>query len=185
MLATRWGYGVDAGTLPSVMTPDEFRTATGGALSSSDATVEWALSAFSDALRGYCGWHVTPSLACEAELDGGRAIELPAAQVSGVSSVKVGGDEVDPSLWEWSRTGVLRFKGPCAATSAGWRGVTVDYTSGVDSPQLQALLVELVSAFLVSHPGISSQSAGGTSVSYAASTGVQAHAAELAQWRLV
>ena len=182
---TPWGYEVD-GEVPPIMTAAEFATATGGRLSATTETVEWALAAYSAAIRAHCGWHVSPSLACVARVDGGRALRLPAMAVSAVSSVEVGAEAVDPSCYEWSRSGLVHLTHPCAASRAGWRGVTVAYTAGLDvAPDLQAALVALVSEFLVAHPGISSQTAGGTSVGYSLSVGVRSHASELAPYRLV
>lgn len=182
---TPWGYEVE-GALPPLMTAAEFATATGGQMSSPAATVEWALAAYSAAIRAHCGWHVEPSLGCVARVDGGRVLRLPAMAVSAVSSVEVGAEAVDPSCYEWSRSGLVRVTRPCAASRAGWRGVTVSYTAGVeDAPDLAATLVALVSEFLVSHPGISSQTAGGTQVGYSLNVGVRSHASELAPYRLV
>lgn len=182
---TPWGYEVD-GEVPPIMTAAEFATATGGRLSATTETVEWALSAYSAAIRAHCGWHVAPSLACVATLDGGRVLRLPAMAVSAVSSVSVGTLEADPSSYEWSSSGLVRLVRPCAAARAGWRSVRVAYTAGLDSaPDLSAALVALVSEFLVAHPGISSQTAGGTSVGYSLSVGVRSHASELAPYRLV
>lgn len=182
---TPWGYEVE-GALPPLMTAAEFSTATGGQLSATTETVEWALAAYSAAIRAHCGWHVAPSLACVATLDGGRVLRLPAMAVSGVSSVTVGTLEADPSSYEWSASGLVRLVRPCAAARAGWRSVRVAYTAGLDSAyDLSATLVALVSEFLVAHPGISSQTAGGTQVGYSVNVGVRSHGAELAPYRLV
>lgn len=182
---TPWGYEVE-GALPPLMTAAEFSTATGGQLSATTETVEWALAAYSAAIRAHCGWHVAPSLGCVATLDGGCVLRLPAMAVSGVSSVEVGAEAVDPSCYEWSRSGLVRLTRPCAASRAGWCGVTVAYTAGLDvAPDLQATLVALVGEFLVTHPGISSQTAGGTQVGYSVNVGVRSHASELAPYRLV
>ena len=182
----RYGYSMDVDELPPIMTADEFSAATGGVLSASTETIEWALSAYSDAIRSYCGWHVAPALGCVCESDGGRVIDLPALSVSDVAYVRVGDETIDPSCYEWSGVGVVRFTAPCAAVSAGWRGVEVGYTAGVDGAgALQAALASMVQEFLVSHPGITNQSAGGTQVGYSATRGIMAHAAELAPWRAV
>ena len=182
---TPWGYEVE-GALPPLMTAAEFATATGGQMSSSAATIEWALSAYSSAIRAHCGWHVAPSLGCIATVDGGRVLRLPAMAVSAVSSVSVGTLEADPSSYEWSASGLVRLVRPSAAARAGWRSVRVAYTAGLDSaPDLSATLVALVSEFLVAHPGISSQTAGGTQVGYSVNVGVRSHASELAPYRLV
>ncbi|WP_072500603.1 hypothetical protein [Olsenella phocaeensis] len=184
-MPSAYRYEVD-GELPPIMTPDEFAAATGGTLSATTETVDWALGAYSDAIRRQCGWHVAPSLACAYVADGGRLIRLPAMSVSSVDSVSVGGEAVDPECYEWSQDGLVRFVRPCAALRAGWRGVTVRYVAGSDAMgALQSTLVALVSEFLVGHPGISSQTAGGTQVSYSAQQGVMAHSAELAPYRLV
>lgn len=182
---TPWGYLADGG-VPKIMTAGEFSAATSERLSATRDTVEWAIAAYSAAVRAICGWHVTPSLRCRHVADGARCIQLPALSVSEVTGVSVAGDPVDPSCWEWTPVGLVRFVRPCPATRAGWHSVTIDYVAGMDDvPDLQATLVALVSEFLVSHPGITSQTAGGTQVGYSASVGVRSHASELAPYRLV
>ncbi len=174
------------GALVPIMTPEELSVATGGRLSATEDTVRWAIGAYGDAMRTMCGWHICPSLRCRYVADGGRVAQLPAMHVSDVISVTVGGEEVDPSAYEWTPVGLVRFARPCAATRAGWHSVSIDYVAGIDDArQLQATLVALVSEYLVANPGISSQTAGGTQVSYSASVGVRSHYEELAPYRLV
>lgn len=185
MTRTPWGYAVD-GALPPLMTPAEFATATGGQFAATTETVAWALDAYSAAVRALCGWHVAPSARCGFVGDGGRLLRLPAMAVSEVTSVSVAGETIDHACYEWTPEGLVRLVRPCAATSAGWHSVKVAYVAGHDTAaDLQATLVALVSEFLVSHPGISSQTAGGTQVGYSASVGVRSHASELAPYRLV
>ncbi|WP_278591448.1 hypothetical protein [Olsenella uli] len=185
MRRTPWCYDAD-GAVPPLMTPAEFVAATGGQFAATTETVSWALDAYSAAMRALCGWHVAPSVRCEFVGDGGRVLRLPAMAVSEVASVSVGGEAIDPVCYEWTPEGLVRFVRPCAAIRAGWHAVRVAYVAGHDSAaDLQATLVALVSEFLVSHPGISSQTAGGTQVGYSASVGVRSHASELAPYRLV
>lgn len=183
MTRTPWGYDAE---VPPLMTHAEFAAATGGQFAATAETVSWALEAYSAAVRALCGWHVAPSVRCEFMGDGGRLLRLPSMAVSEVTSVSVGGEPVDPGCYEWTPEGLVRLVRPCAATRAGWRSVKVAYVAGHDSAaDLQSTLVSLVSEFLVSHPGISSQTAGGTQVGYSASVGVRSHASELAPYRLV
>ena len=144
-MPSAYRYDVD-GEMPPIMTPAEFAKATGGTLSATAETVGWALGVYSDAIRRQCGWHVAPSLACAYVADGGRLIRLPAMSVSSVESVTAGGEVIDPSCYEWSQDGLLRFVRPCAAVRAGWRGVIVRYVAGSDDRgALQSTLVALVS----------------------------------------
>lgn len=78
-------------------------------------------------VRGYCGWHVAPSLEETLELDGSRSplLELPSLLVTAVAEVKV--DDVVVTDFEWSRAGMLRR---AAGWGAGWRSVQVTFTHG-------------------------------------------------------
>lgn len=186
---TPWGYDVD-GTLPPLITTDEFDAMTGGRWED-DERVEPAIDAASAAIRSYCRWHVYPSLPCRATLDtdGARSLWLPTTMLTSVTEVTVNGDETD--AYQWSRIGqVLPDQRPLPAL----QGATVEYVAGMDA--LPADLAEAVKnvvirAVALSY-GVTSESAGGVSIGYnpsaayaAASTGAESQAATLAPYRVV
>src|SRR5690349_17879952 len=98
---------------------------------SASATEEDRLNQAEAEVRGYCGWHVAPSVTEEVtvEGDGGSVLLLPSLRVTAVASVI---DEDGNAVTDWKvrRNGVLRRAG-------GWRcGVeyTVTLTHGYDQP---------------------------------------------------
>ena len=60
-------------------------------------------------VRGYCGWHIAPSVTEEIKVegDGGQVLLLPSLYVTAVASVT---DEDGNTVtgWKWRRNGVLR-----------------------------------------------------------------------------
>lgn len=145
---TPWGYEVD-GPLPPLATDAD---------------------AASTAIRNACGWHVSPSMACRCTIDVDgltRSVWLPARNVTAITSVTVGGVEVTD--YQWSRLGQVLFPRPL---QCGLQAVTVEYVAGTDDAGDLAALVAGVSArsaALSRRPGVTSESAGGVSVSVSAS----------------
>lgn len=187
---TPWGYDVD-GTLPPLITVDEFDAMTGGKWAN-DERVEPAILAASAAIRSYCRWHVYPSLSCRATLDtdGTRSLWLPTTMLTDVDSVIVNGTDVGDA-YQWSRIGqVLPDQRPVPAL----QGAVVEYTAGL--AELPADLAEAVKnvvirAVALSY-GVASESAGGVSVNYvtnaayaAASSGADSQAATLTPYKVV
>lgn len=188
---TPWGYDVD-GTLPPLITVDEFDEMTGGKWQC-DERVSPAINAASAAIRAHCHWHISPSMSCRATLDtdGARSLWLPTTMLTSVDSVTVNGDELDEGAYQWSRIGqVMPDKRPCARL----HGAVVEYVAGVDS--LPADLAEAVKNIVVRAValsyGVASESAGGVSISYsanaayaAASSAVESQSATLAPYKVV
>lgn len=145
---TPWGYEVD-GPLPP-LTYD------------SDAA--------SAAIRNTCGWHVSPSMSCRCvvDVDGlTRSVWLPARNVTAITSVTVGGEAVTD--YQWSRMGQILFPRPI---QRGMQAVVVEYVAGIEDAGDLAALAEGVASrarALASRPGVTSESAGGVSVSVSAS----------------
>ena len=162
---TAWGYEVDA--LPPILDIGEFYDLTGGKYD--DVRAYAALSAASAAIRGACGWHISPSLGCRARrTGGGKVITLPAALVTAVSSVIEDGSELGADEYEWSRSGVLR-----RACFRNWSprldAVEVAYTAGLDAaaaPDLAQAVLGISEGVLSLPAGVVSESADGVSVSY-------------------
>lgn len=145
---TPWGYEAD-GPLPPL------------AYESDAASV---------AIRNACGWHVSPPTACRCVIDVDdqtSSVWLPARNVVSVTSVTVGGVEV--TNYQWSRMGQILFSRPI---QRGLQAVVVEYVAGIeDAGDLAALADGIASRAraLASRPGVTSESAGGVSVSVSAS----------------
>lgn len=160
---TPWGYDVD-GTLPPLIDMDVFSEMTGGKWDS-DPRAESAVAAASAAVRSACQWHLCPSLPCRALVDGEgtRSIWLPTTHLEGVSSIEVLGDDV--ADFQWSRIGQVI---PATRVPRTLQAAVVDYVAGYDAlPGDVAAIVAgaAVRAIALSF-GVTSESAGGVSVSY-------------------
>lgn len=169
-MKTPWGYDVSAQLAP-IISVEDFNTITGGKFAG-NPRVESALQAASHAIRSECGWHITPSLACVAKpVGGGIVLRLPAACVSGVTSVTENGTLLDAGMYEWREDGVMRHVPP-KPWSDRWNGVEVSYTAGYDAdmvPDLVEAVCSIATGVLTVAPGIISESADGVSISYTSS----------------
>ncbi len=168
---TPWGYEV-SGALPALLDAEKFAEMTGNR-HSGDIRVQHALDAASAAVRGRCGWHVSPSVECIARVTAqGRMAVLPARFVTAVSSVSDGGTALGGGEYEARSDGLLRrccFKIWCPS----WEAVKVTYTAGFEQSECADLLdvvAHLAEVALNSSSGVLSESAGGVSVSYDTST---------------
>lgn len=174
---TPWGYDVD-GTLPPLISADEF-CAIKGDRWAGDERLEPAIASASASIRNACGWHVAPSMPCRATIDGdgSRNVFLPTNHLTGITSVEVGGTEVTD--YQWSRIGQLRLSRPLPCDL---QAATVDYTAGYDVDSLPDLLGDVADVVLhriaLSY-GVTSETAGGVSVSYSPSAAYGAAASSL------
>ena len=174
---TPWGYDVD-GTLPPLISADEFCEIKGSNWAS-DERLDSAIASASASIRNACGWHVAPSMPCRATIDGegSRNVFLPTNHLTGVTSVSVGGMEVTD--YQWSRIGQLRLSRPLPCDL---QAATIDYTAGYDVDSLPDLLGDVADVVLhriaLSY-GVTSETAGGVSVSYSPSAAYGAAASSL------
>ena len=160
-----WGYDLAVGTtLPSIITPAEFATLTQGRMSSTTEQVQAMLDAVSGAVRGYCGWHVTPALPCVWVGDAPDGIcHVPAMGVSSVTSVTVDGVELATSAYEWSRSGLVRLR----SRAPRWGGVTVEFTAGYeDADDLGGVVAQITANALAASPGVREEHAGQVGITY-------------------
>lgn len=83
-------------------------------------------------VRGYCGWHVTPSLSETVTLDasGGTSLMLPSLHVTAVTAVLADGTALTTDDYAWSQVGVLTYLTGCWPVKAG--SVVVTFTHGYD-----------------------------------------------------
>lgn len=173
---TPWGYDVD-GTLPPLIDREQFDAITGGKWAA-DGRIESAIDAASAAIRDFCGWHVCPSMACSATLDadGGESLWLPTTCLTSVESVTLkDGSTAD---FDWSRIGQVV---PARRVRCGLRAATVEYHAGMgEAPaDLAAIVAGMVVRGVALSYGVTSESAGGVSVSYAQGAAYAASAASL------
>lgn len=177
-LATNWGYNLteEAATLTDMITTEEFNAYTAGKYTG-DVRIEAEIKTASQAIRNYCGWHVYPSAACsmtERLLNGnGRTkrvgqdlmIQLPARFVTEISSVLI--DDVAYTDIDFERSGILRVFDVQALSRKSV--VTVAYTAGIPDALMDTvkeLVAHRVTHALASSNGVTSEAAGGVSITY-------------------
>ena len=170
-MRTAWGYDIEEQTLEPLLSVEQFNTMTGNAYSG-NARVEPALKAASQAIRNFCGWHICPSLRCEAyPAGGGKVIKLPASYVSEIVSVHEEGVELGSGQYEWRHEGLLRRC--CFRNWSGkWDAVQVVYRAGFDIaavPDLAETIRAITESVITVSAGVMSESADGVSISYSAS----------------
>lgn len=166
-LATPWGYTVEVAgdAIPPILSVEEFRTLTGGRLSSTDEAIEAKIAAVSAAVRSHCGWHVAPALECSCELDGGGStLWLPCMGVSSVSSVEVAGEACEG--FQWAPRGELRLP---TRTPDALRCVAVAYVAGFDPaavPDLAQVVAQVAANDLCAAPGLREEHTGSVGATY-------------------
>jgi len=172
-LLTSWGYTlVDVDALPVIITESDFNTITGGRFTG-DSRITSAISAASLALQNYCGWHLSGPLKCKIQWNiknrgiirtgPDLIVQLPARLVSSIESVKI--DDEATTDYMISPSGNLTIYD--AVISDRRSIVEVVYTAGVVSKVgIQELVAQMVSLELSKSYGITSEAAGGVSVTY-------------------
>ena len=165
-MRTAWGYEVE--NLSPLLDVEKFHTMTGGAYKN-NYRVESALLAASQAVRNYCGWHISPSMECKAYPVGGVKItKLPAAYVSAINSVTEDGVPLSGGQYEWRQDGLIRrtqFKN----WSCGWDAIEVNYVAGYSieaCPDLAEAVRAIAEGVLAVSAGVTSESADGVAISY-------------------
>lgn len=178
-LKTAWGYTItDSDTLADILTVADFNTMTGNKYVG-DVRIEPNLKAASAKIRSFCGWHLYPSAACElvttffdkriTRMPYGFSIQLPSSFVPAVTSIKIGG--VTQEDYALESNGFLRVFCPCAHIEPRTE-LEVTYQAGLSNALvdgIKQIAAHRVTIALASSNGVQSESAGGVSVTYAAS----------------
>ena len=190
-LATNWGYTLtgELTTLPDLITAEEFNTFTAGRYAG-DTRIAAEIKAASQAIRNYCGWHIYPEAACalsERLLYGnGRVkcvgrdllIQLPAKYVTGVNAVLL--DDKAFTDFDFDSNGTVHvFDVPPLNRKSV---IVVEYTAGISFAlvaTLKEIVAHRVNHALASSNGITSEAAGGVSVTYNAAWVTSARASAL------
>lgn len=163
-MRTVWGYDVSESIDP-IVSESDFHKMTGNAYSGNQR-VGAALAAASQAIRNYCGWHISPSIDCTAYPAGGTFVMcLPAGYVSAIDTITE--DDVVITDYEWKKTGLIRRTD--RRWSYSWDGIEVQYTAGYDEdavPDLVEAVVSIASGVLAVSAGVVQESADGVSITY-------------------
>lgn len=187
MIKTNWGYtltGVDSFT--DFLTVEDFNKFTNGKYAG-DQRVSQNIPSATRAIQNYCGWHIYPSLECEmvynikdlrdAFVGRDLLIQLPARFVSDVKSILI--DAVkDGDTWtgnevtdyDLNESGLIRIFD--VGLHDRRSRLRIVYDAGIDAAQMDVL--KELTAHRVTHAcsssyGITSEAAGGVSVTYNAS----------------
>ena len=167
-MRTVWGYDVES--IEPILSADDFVELTNG-LFENNPNAEAAVLAASQAVRNYCGWHISPSVECTAHPVGGSKVaKLPAGYVSEIDSITVDGTVLDSTAYEWRSDGLIRRKDRHKWTNT-WDGIEVVYTAGYSAdaiPDLVEAVCSVASGVLSVSPGVTNESADGVSISYSA-----------------
>ena len=184
-----WGYTYDAETLPNFLTAQEFSNYTNGKFGTTDTRIASNITSATAAIRNYCGWHISPSLTCgmlynvhdlrDAFVGPDLLIQLPATFVSGVTKIVLGakwnteaddwdGEIItDPDRFDVQQGGLLRVY------DVGYLDrkakLFVKYQAGL--PDTNIAVIKELTANKVTHAvtnayGVTSEAAGGVSVTY-------------------
>ena len=176
MRLTNWGYSVD-GELTDFLTETEFDMFTADKFAG-DARTGSNIKSATAAIRNYCGWHLYPELPCElsttffdrrvSEGRGGILIQLPAKFVTGITSITIDGTACTNYILDPSGLLKVYEVPPCMEYSP----IVIQYTAGLSSDMMDA--IKELTAHRVTHAvsssyGVTSEAAGGVSVTYNAS----------------
>ena len=185
-MITPWGYKLtSANSLTDFLTVLEFNAFTNSKFLN-DARVAPNISAATRSIQNYCSWHIYPNLECEmvynlhdlrdAFVGPDLLIQLPSRYVTSITSVLLDAvpgeivgtwDGTETTDYEFETSGLLRiFDIGCHDRRSKIRIV---FNSGLDSTQmdvLKELTAHRVTHAVTSSYGVTSEAAGGVSVTY-------------------
>lgn len=170
---TNWGYELpDVESLPDIISTEEFNIMTANRYSG-DVRISSGIAAASLALRNYCGWHLTSSLGCKILwtvanlriIRHGRDItmQLPTRFLTAVNSVTVADEEITDFSFQTNGLLTLYDIRPHNRRDV----VEVEYTAGIpDASAVKDLVAQMVTLPLAKSYGVTSEAAGGVSITY-------------------
>ena len=186
-MLTPWGYTLTTAiSLTDFLTTTEFGSFTNSKFTG-DSRVSANIPPATRSIQNFCGWHIYPALECEmvynmrdlrdAFVGNDLLIQLPATLVNSVTSILLDAQKVDG---EWTGEETTDFdlnaSGLIRVYDVGYRDrrskIRVVYNAGLAENQMD-VLKELTAHRVVhavsSSYGITSEAAGGVSVTYNAS----------------
>ena len=176
-LLTNWGYTLtELDALPDMLTSSDYYSYTAGRYDG-DGRINSEIAAASQRIRDYVGWHLYPSTECELvmALNDRRIsitgcdllIQLPAKYVTEIKKVEI--DETEITAFTYEMNGILRLYDVSLAGLKRYTSVKIKYTAGLPDSLMngvQELAAYNVTHALASSNGITSEAAGGVSVTY-------------------
>lgn len=180
-----WGYLMDAESAPNFITDLDFAQFTNGKFGT-DMRIAATIPSATEAIRNFCGWHIAPELTCgmvynvhdlrDAFVGPDLLVQLPATYVSGIQRIVLNaafnsssgfyeGDETEDYEIGMG-SGLLRIY------DVGYLDrkskIFIKYTAGFpNTPSaIKELTADRISHALTNPYGVTSEAAGGVSVSY-------------------
>lgn len=175
-LRTLWGYELtNADSMPDLIDAEDFNEYSAGRFSG-DVRIAPELESASTAIRNYVGCHLYPSEACRLTmtLQDRRVtfvghdvlIQLPAKYVTDVDTVTIGGVAYE---YTFETNGILRIYDVYDHSLKRYSEVVVVYTAGLPDAlmgSVNELMAHRLTHALVSSNGVTSETAGGVSITY-------------------
>lgn len=184
MMNTTWGYKLTtASSLTDFLTTSEFNNFTANKYAG-DVRVEPNIKSATRSIQNYCGWHIYPNLECEMVyrvldlrdcfIGSDLLIQLPSTFTTEVSSVLLNA-VFDNNEWtgdaitdfDFTESGLLRLYSVSNIDRKS--KIRIVFKSGLDASQID-VLKELTAHRVVhavsSSYGVTSESAGGVSITY-------------------
>lgn len=168
---TPYGYSVDiadgGAELPPIITADEFNAITGSRWATSQAAVNMALAAASQAVRDYCRWHVAPALACKVTLspDGEGVLQLPCLRLVGITAATEDGNDIKAAI-QAQDIGIIR-KADGSPFTCSWSGLEIVYVAGFPTNSLlQGIVAQIAENRLAAPGGVREEHAGQVGITY-------------------
>ena len=185
-MITPWGYKLtNVNSLTDFITAQEFNGFTNSKFLG-DARISPNISAATRSIQNYCSWHIYPNLECEmvynlhdlrdAFVGTDLLIQLPSRFVTAIKQVlldAVPGELVD--TWDGEETTDYEFEcsGLLRVFDVGFRErrsrIRIVFMSGIDAAQmdvLKELTAHRVTHAVTSSYGVTSEAAGGVSITY-------------------
>lgn len=187
---TPWGYIIDCETLPDLITTTDFSNFTNGRFGTTDTRISSSIPSASAGIRNYCGWHISPSLDCgmiynvrdlrDAFVGGDLLVQLPATFVTDVKKVVLNakwnedaGDWDGEIIEDSDRFDFGMGDGLLKIYDVGVPDrrakIFIKYTAGFPNtaiPLVKEIAANSVARALTTSYGVTSETAGGVSVSY-------------------
>lgn len=158
-------------SLPPLVSRDQLAVNSGGKIHPEDPRLADAAAGASEAVRRYCGWHVTPVIRETVTLDAtGTLLKLPTMRVLNIEDVYLHGELLDEGDYSWSQMGVISFRVP---VKRKYRAVTLTITHGYhEAPDLVQAASKAALFSLASPLGVTREQAGQISVSWGSQRGM-------------
>lgn len=166
----------DEDVLPALVSPETLVADSAGGLQMSDPRLKATTLAASTAVRRYCRWHVAPIIeeTIITKGTGGPRLRLKSQRVIEVSEVKIRGQVIDPSLYDFDEDGWLELYGPRSLVfPKRYRSVEVTFQHGYEeAPDLSAIASQVARFALASPMGRTREQAGQIAVSWGTAQGM-------------